>query len=376
MKIANMESGNLNKKISFFIPSLCGGGAQRVFVNLANEFADRNFKVDLVLIKKEGPYLAEVSKNINIIELKSKRALFSLFPLIRYLKEINPSVLISSLEHANIIAVLAKILSRSKTKIIIRVASTLSFSLKGTKNYKRWLRKYGAMIFYRLAEEVITNSKGSADDLARVLKIPRERIRVIYNPTVNAGIFEKAKKDINHKWLKDKKATVILGVGRLNESKDFSTLIRAFNILREKINAKLLILGEGEERKKLEILIKELSLENEVDMPGFADNPYAYMARSDVYVLSSRWEGLPNTLIEAMACGTPVVSTNCPSGPVEILEDGKYGKLVPVGDVEALAGAISEALNNPSKPEILQERANYFSVDNLINEYLKLLNGF
>jgi len=360
-------------RIAFFLPSLRGGGAERMFVNLTNGFASRGLKVDLVLAQKEGPYLKDVSNKVRIIDLGVKRVLFSLLPLIKYLRTEKPAALISSMEHANIIAGLAKFLARSKTKVIARAANTLSFSLKGTKWNKRWLRKYGAMIFYRFANEIVANSKGSADDLARTLKIPRERIRVIYNPTIIPDVFKKAREEIDHSWLNNKTSPVIMGVGRLRKQKDFSTLIRAFAKLREKKDARLIILGEGEDRKKLENLIKKLSLQDYVDLPGFVKNPYAYMARADVFVLSSRWEGLPNTLIEAMACGTPVISTDCPSGPAEILEGGKYGKLVPVGDVNALANAILEILENPLDKKILQERARFFSAEKAVGKYLKIL---
>jgi glycosyltransferase involved in cell wall biosynthesis len=363
-----------NKKIALFLSSLRGGGAERVFLNLANEFTNRGFKVDLVLAQKEGPYLDRVSKGIRVVDLEAKRVLFSLLPLLRYLKKENPDILISSMEHVNITSVLAKLLSHSKTKIIARVANTLSFSLKGTKWYKRGVRKYGAMLFYRLADEVVTNSKGSADDLSKTLKIPRSKIKVIYNPTVTTDILEKANEKTNHKWLKNKTCPAILGVGRLfDKQKDFSALIRAFAKLRRTRDAKLIILGEGGDREKLEELVKVLNLKDDVDMPGFVNNPYAYMAKTDVYVLSSRWEGLPNTLIEAMACGTPVVSTNCPSGPAEILEDGKYGKLVPVEGVDALAEAIQAILDSSLNSNILRKRASFFSVESAAKKYLELL---
>ena len=362
------------QKISFFLISLLGGGAERVFVNLANEFVSRGLDVDLILAQKEGPYLREVSNKVNIIDFRSKRVLLSLFPLVKYLKKEKPDVLISSMEHANIIAILAKIFSRSKTRIVVRVANTLSLSLQGTMWTKRWIRLYGAIIFYRLADEIIANSNGSADDLAKTLKISRNRIKVIYNPIVIPKILRKAEEESVHPWLKHKTLPVIIAVGRLfDKQKDFSTLIKAFVELRKQKEVRLIILGEGKDRKKLENLIKELNLKNFVDMPGFADNPYAYMAKSDVYALSSQWEGLPNTLIEAMACGTPVVSTDCPSGPAEILENGKYGKLVPVGDADALAQAIIETLDNPFNPQELRKRAGYFSIENAVNKYLELI---
>lgn len=383
-----MLHSNKNKKIALFIPSLAGGGAERVFVNLANEFARRGINVNLVLAKKEGPYLKNVSENVKIIDLKARRVLFAIFPLTRYLRQEKPRVLLSTVDHANIIAVLARFLSRAKIKVIIRVANNLSVSLQGTKGYRRPLRLYGTILFSRFADEIVAVSKGVAEDFAKTAKVARERIKVIYNPTVTPEIFNKAnevpkiknqkpsfaKQGAGGDEMKKSQRTskIVLGVGSFLRQKGFETLIRAFVKVRENKRVKLIILGEGEERKKLESLVKDLKLEEDVDMPGFMENPYVYMARADVYVLSSWWEGLPNTLIEAMACGTPVVSTDCPSGPREILENGKYGKLVPVGDVEAMVRAIEETLENPPDSKKLRERAKAFSVEKAADEYLKL----
>lgn len=383
-----MLYSNKNKKIALFIPSLAGGGAERVFVNLANEFARRGISVNLVLAKKEGPYLKDVSESVKVIDLKARRVLFAVFPLIKYLRQEKPRVLLSTVDHANIIAVLARFLSRAKIKVIIRVANNLSVSLQGTKGYRWPLRLYGTILFSRFADEIVTVSKGVAEDFAKTAKVARGRIKVIYNPTVTPKIFNKANevpKIKNRKPSFAKQGTgedeakksrrpskVVLGVGSFLRQKGFETLIRAFAKVRENKRVKLIILGEGEERKKLESLVKDLKLEEDVDMPGFMENPYAYMAKADIYVLSSWWEGLPNTLIEAMACGTPVVSTDCPSGPREILEDGKYGKLVPVGDVEAMVKAIEETLEDPPDSKKLRERVKAFSLEKAADEYLKL----
>ncbi len=388
---------NKSKHIAFFVPSLRGGGAEKMMIHLANSFADRGLQVDLIMAEDSGVY--EIPENVNKVCFGVSKLKYSLFPLIKYLKKNKPDVLIATMEHTSIIAVLANFLARSRTKVIARVANTLSLSLQGTPLRRRLIRKYGAMIFYRFANEIVANSKGSADDLSKTLRIKRNRVKVIYNPTVTPDIFEKAEEEVNHKWLKNKKSPVLLAVGRLHRQKDFPTLIKAFNKLKKE--AKLIILGEGEKRKELEKLIKELNLEDSVDMPGFVDNPYAYMAKADVYVLSSQWEGLPNTLIEAMACETPVVSTDCPSGPAEILSANHksqitnykqitnpktqntnirykvvstpYGKLVPVGNKEAMARAIEKTLENSIDKEILQERGKYFSVERAADEYLNLI---
>jgi glycosyltransferase involved in cell wall biosynthesis len=357
---------NSNSKISFFISSFRGGGAERVFLNLTNGFVKRGFDVDLILAQKEGPYLKNVSEKVNIIDLKSKRILFSVPSFIKYLRKEKPNYLFSTLTHVNIIACLTKIIFRPKTKVVIRQANYLSSS-------RNKVIKLLVKIFYNRADKIIAISKGVKKDLISKFKVEPKKIKVIYNPIFKEDIFKKAKETVNHKWFINKKYPIILGVGRLTAQKDFFTLIHAFNKLQKKKEIKLVILGEGEDRSKLQELVRKLKLRDKVDLYGFVDNPYTYMARSDVFVLSSQHEGFGNVLVEAMACGTPVVSTNCLSGPSEILKNGEYGKLVPVGDIKALARAISETLENPIAPETLRKRAEFFSVERAVGKYLEII---
>jgi glycosyltransferase involved in cell wall biosynthesis len=226
---------------------------------------------------------------------------------------------------------------------------------------------------YPRADAVTAISVGVAEDLARVTGLQDERIRIIYNPVVTSELQERAAEGVDDTWLGPDQPPVILGVGRLVKQKDFSTLLRAFALARKRIKVRLIIIGEGEQRNALKDLGRELGVEEEVRLPGFVTNPYAYMARSAVFALSSKWEGLGMALIEAMACGTPVVSTDCPSGPREILEKGRWGRLVPVGSVESLAQAIVETVEDPGCDP--QRRAAYFSVQAAVDQYLQLLYG-
>jgi glycosyltransferase involved in cell wall biosynthesis len=199
-----------------------------------------------------------------------------------------------------------------------------------------------------------------------------EKIKVIYNPVITPELFAKAEEPLDHPWFRPGEPPVVLGVGRLTQAKDFPTLIRAFALVRKERPARLMILGEGEERPKLEALVRELGLEEDVALPGFVGNPYKYIARAGVFVLSSAWEGLPTTLVEALALGTPVVSTNCKSGPEEILEEGRWGRLVPVGNIEELAKAIGESL---SMPRLLNGGAlDRFRVDIVVDRYLEVMS--
>jgi glycosyltransferase involved in cell wall biosynthesis len=190
-------------------------------------------------------------------------------------------------------------------------------------------------------------SEGVKDDLARAGRLSLEQIRVVPNPVVTSELFEMAAVPIDHPWFVEGAPPVILGIGRLTTQKDFGTLIRAFAEVRGQREARLMILGEGSERPALERLARELGVRDDVVLPGFVDNPFAFLKRAALFVLSSTYEGLPGVLIQALACGTPVVSTDCDSGPREILDGGRLGILVPVGDLDALANGIREALDHP-----------------------------
>ena len=203
----------------------------------------------------------------------------------------------------------------------------------------------------------------------------RERVHVVYNPVVTEEMERKSREPVDHPWIGGDGPPVILAVGRLDAQKDFPTLLAAFARLLTRRPARLIVLGEGKKRPHLLSLARRLGVAEHVDFPGFADNPYAFMARASLFVLSSRREGLPTVLIEAMACGCPVVSTDCPYGPREILEDGRHGPLAPVGDAEALAAAMARTLDAPPRPEALRERASFFNVARAINRYEELLLG-
>lgn len=229
--------------------------------------------------------------------------------------------------------------------------------------------------FYRYSDVVLAVSEGVADDLAQVSGLSRDAIQVVFNPVITSEILSKAKEPIDHPWFEPGNLPVVLGAGRLVEQKDFKTLIRAFEQVSRQHPARLVILGEGEERSRLMEIVRERGLEEVVDLPGFVDNPYAYMARSSVFVLSSAWEGLPNTLIQALAVGTPVVSTDCESGPREILQGGRFGSLVPVGDEKALASAVLDTLQKKITTGMGTETWEEFSADKVTETYLSILRG-
>lgn len=363
------------KRLALFLPSLHGGGAERVMLTLAEGFAERGLRVDLVLASAEGPYLNRVPEAVHVVNLGVSRVIKSLPGLVRYLRREQPQALLSALDHANLIALVAKRLAASKASCVVSVHSTLSVEQRHVRAWRARLIPWLITSWYPGANKVVTVSQGVAEDLIQTTGLAPEKIQVIYNPIVIPDLLAQAQAPIPHPWLGADQPPVILGIGRLTAQKDFPTLIRAFARVREQRLARLIILGEGEERSKLEALIRTLNLQQDVALPGFVRNPYAYMGRAAVFVLSSAWEGLPGVLIEAMAVGIPVVATDCPSGPAEILHERTYGPLVGVGDDLPMAKAMMDILEGRGPTaSVLRKRAADFSLEAAITAYLEALN--
>ena len=362
----------INNNVALFLRYLGGGGAERVMLNLASGFVQNGLKVHLVLGKAWGPHLKKVPPEVQIIDLQASGVLSTTLGLVKYLRKEQPVALLSALHYANEIAVWSKRLSGVSTKVIVTEHNTFSQAIQRTSKVRKFLLPAFVRYFYPWADAVVTVSQGAAKDLANSTGLSVDGIRAIYNPVITPELLEKAKKLLEHPWFAPGEPPVILGVGKLEVQKDFPTLIRAFAQLRQVRPARLMILGWGPDRPKLEALIKELSLEQDVSLLGYVNNPYPYMAKASVFVLSSAWEGLPTVLIEAMAVGTPMVSTDCPSGAAEILGNGKYGLLTPVGDSQALAEGILEVLDGGQKT-IGSAWLNQFRVEAATREYLNVL---
>ncbi|NEP56468.1 MAG: glycosyltransferase [Symploca sp. SIO2G7] len=371
-----------NTSVSLFVPNLDGGGAERVMMHLAEGFAKHGLKVDLVVAKAEGAYLSKIPKEVRLIDLKSKSPviLFKTLALKRYLQREQPTFLLSTLDILSS-ATWGKILAGVPTKVVMCVQTNLSQQFQDRHGkLMRKVKSYLVRLFYPWADKIVAASKGVAEDVAQMANIPLQDMRVIYNPVVTSNFFERVEEPIAHPWFAPGEPPVLLGVGRIVKQKDFLTLVRAFALVRKHRQVRLMILGDVDEREPLikpqiEAMLRELGIEDEVAMPGFVENPYAYMARAAVFVLSSIYEGFGNVVAEAVAAGTPVASTDCESGPAEILGYGKYGKLAPVGDFEALADAITQMLDHPTDSKILKERGQEFSVDRVVEQYLEVLNS-
>ncbi len=358
------------QRIAFFLPTLAGGGAERVALNLLQGMLERDVLLDLVVADTDGPYLEQIPAGVRLVNLGTGRVMKAIPALARYLNEAKPVALLSHMNHANVAAILARDLAINKPKLVIVEHNTLSSSKSNLRRSKflptmmRWL--------YPRADEIVGVSQGVATDLESQLGFEPGTVRVVYNPVVDREVLAKAAMPVVHPWFQAGNPPVFLAVGRLSPQKDFANLIRAFAIVRQQQSARLLILGEGETRSELEAEIATLGIGEDVSLPGFVQNPYAYMSAATTFVLSSRWEGLPTVLIEAMACGCAVVATDCPSGPDEILASGKYGRLVPIEDSQALADAMLQTLLNPTARLSTIERGRYFSADRAVDAYLQL----
>jgi glycosyltransferase involved in cell wall biosynthesis len=368
-------NGYSQERIAVFLSFSGTGGVERMVFSLCDAFAEKGHPVDLLLIKTLDRSSPILPRRANILHLHASSTASSLPLLIRYLRRNRPAALLSAKDRANRTAVLAKLLCGVPVRLIARMGTHTSAFLAGRPAPVRFIRQLSMRLVYPGADGVIAISEGVARDMAGLSGTAASRIHVIPNPVVSPQLFEQAGAPAFHPWFAEKTAPVVLAAGRLTRQKDFPTLIRAFAALRRQTAARLIILGEGGERRKLEALAAGLGVAGDLDMPGFVENPYAYMSRADLFVLSSAWEGLGNVLVEALALGLPVVSTDCPSGPAEVLAHGKHGRLVPVGDVSAMARAMAETLHFPARAFPPAGATARYALEKSAEAYLEVLMG-
>ena len=361
-------------RVAVFLPSLNGGGAQRALLTLTGSLAERGYAVDLVLTSAAGEYLGDKPHDVRLVDLAARRTALSLRGLVRYLRAERPPVLLAAMPHANLVALAARALAGTDTRVVVSERNTLSLSAANPANWRERVMPAAVRWSYPRADAIIAVSHGVAQDLCRTAGLDPRQVRVVYNPVVTPQLLARMNDPFEHAWFAQDAPPVVVGAGRLTAQKDFATLIRAFARLRARRQARLVILGEGEERPALEALVAELGLAGDVSLPGFAANPWVYMRRAAVFALSSRWEGLPGVLIEALTAGARVVSTDCPHGPAEILENGRWGRLVPVADPDSLAAAIDAALDSPHDPQV-GEHLRKFTVEAATEAYLDALFG-
>lgn len=355
------------KKIALFLPSFAGGGAEKAMVQLANALVARNYCVDLVVVTAGGECKNQIDPVVNVIDLKKSRLILSLFALIRYLKLNKPTVLYSSMTHSNLIACCAKVLSRANVPLFMREVAMLQRA-KLKDKISVFLAKYA----YRYVDGVITCSQVLADDLVKQFDLNQSKVKCIYNPFDFEKIHQLSELVLNDEVLMGKK--YLLAAGRLVEDKNYPALLKVFARVSKKSSAVcLVILGQGKLKSALEKLADDLSIKDKVLFLGFKENPYQYMKHASVFVLSSKSEGLPCVLVEALICGCPVVSTDCPvGGPRELLQQGKLGALVPVGDDVAMATEIEKILATNKKAQFDDDCFDCFKLDRVVDEYVRL----
>jgi glycosyltransferase involved in cell wall biosynthesis len=357
--------------VAMFLPSLVGGGAERVMVHVAGGLA-QHFHVDLVLARKEGPLLAEVPGGVRLVALGASRTATAVVPLARYLRRQRPEAMMSALTHANLVALFAVRLARATMPLVVTEHSHPSENIAHATRRRDRLTPALMRRLYPWATAVTGVSNGVAENLVQRIGVPGDLVTVVRNPVVADDLMRRARQPLDHSWFAAGQPPVLLAVGRLTAPKDLPCLLQALALVRREREVRAVILGEGEDRPTLERMVRELSLEGAVQLPGFVDNPYPFFRQAALFVLSSRWEGLPTVLLEALALGLPIVSTDCPSGPREILENGRLGILVPVGEAEALAAAILAALHQqrrPYDPRVLRP----YELTAVVSEYARLL---
>jgi glycosyltransferase involved in cell wall biosynthesis len=350
-----------SREVIFHIPSLRGGGAERVAVDIARHFLSKGYAPVFFIYSERTDY--ELPDGVEVVVVHGRGHLARVLALRTLIKRRRPAAVVSFLTYANLVSVLANLGNGGRTRLV--VSEHIHFTMPraaGAKSKIQWML---ACWLYQASHSVVAVSKGVADDLRRALKgSAAGRVVVIHNPCFVQSTVRRISGDRRH-------GASLLAVGRLVEQKGFDVLIRAFARVCSQIeDARLVIAGEGPLRPGLEALIRELGLSGSVSLPGFTRDVSRLYENADLFVCSSRREGFGNVIVEALSFGLPVVSTRCPHGPAEILQGGRYGRLVPVEDEQGLATAIVESLGAKVQPEVQIARARAFLPEIAGDRYL------
>ena len=344
----------MNRRLALLLPQLGPGGLAVFGVRLAEAMTAAGWEVDLVLMDASRSVLPPPPAAVGVVDLGATRVARAVAPFVRYLRRRRPAAVVASLPSANLVALTAARVAGVATRVVVSEHNPLSAVIPITPRHRRVLP---AVIrrAYRRADAVVAVSPAVADDLAKLASLPRRRIDVVYSPVLTPEIFDLKDEPVQHPWFGNGEPPVVLSAGRLTGQKDYATLVRAFALVRAETSARLVILGEGDEREPLSRLVADLGLHDDVAFPGWVANPYAYMARAPVFALSSAYEGLGIALVEALALGAHVVSTRCGGGLSALPNGERLGRLVPIGDVHALAAAVRDALRQPPSPPPLAD---------------------
>ena len=364
----------MTTRIACFFSTSGHSGVDRAAKHLIPALARRGFQVDLLKVRRHGPDLPEVPAGVRVIDLGSRHTYACVPAIAAYLRRERPAVLLSDKDRVNRTALLARTLARVgravPTRLVFSSGTTISIDLATRGRLERWVQRTSMGRLYPFADQVIVTSAGVADDMAAYTGLARDLIRVVPSPVVPEPLFTTELPRPDHPWLGDPAAPLILSAGELCARKGFDTLLCAFARVRAERHCRLMILGRGGEREALLALAVTLGVAQDFALPGYVPEPYAFMAHADLFAFTSRWEGLGFVLIEALAVGTPVVATDCPSGPREVLHDGRYGPLVPVGDEAALARAMIATLDAPLPGDFLRVAARPYGIEAATDAYL------
>jgi glycosyltransferase involved in cell wall biosynthesis len=362
----------MRDKISFMIGSFAGGGAERVMITLANDLTNHGHSIDLVVVNNAGPLSNLVSKKVNVVDLKVSSVIFAIFPLIRYMKKTNSKALVSALEHVNLLNLMSNMLAGGQMTSIITIHSIIDRK-EDSNIIKNSVVKILLRFLIKRAHGIVAVSKGAASHFSNFMNISESDIKIINNPVNLEKVLKLSNVKIKNLWLDDPSIEVIVSVGRLVKHKDYTTLILALRELRKKRNTRLIICGEGPQRQDLQGLIFRLNMCESVMVLGFVDNPYPLMKMSDLFVLSSNSESFGLVLVEALSLNCKIISTDCCCGPGEILEWGKWGKLIKVGDYEELAKCMYSELEKDGFTDV-KERASDYNMNKVVLKYLEYIN--
>lgn len=358
-------------RIAIFVSTSGHSGVDRAMKHLVPELVGRGYHVDVLKVRRHGPDIRFSHPRLRVIDLGTRHTYSAVFAIARYLKANRPAVMLSDKDRVNRTALAARLLAGTATRLVFSSGTTISIDLDHRGAFERWLQRNSMGKLYPYADQVIVTCAGVADDMAAYTGLDRAKIRPVASPVVPDALLEQAFERPDHPWFEPGQPPVILGVGEICERKGFDILLQAFARLRKDQPCRLMILGKGGRREALLEMAAGLGVAEDFALPGYVDNPYAYMAHACLFAMTSRWEGLGFVLIEAMAVGTPVVSTDCPSGPSEILHGGQFGRLVAVDDVAALHGAIAETLQAPLPPATLKAAVRPYTVSAATDAYLE-----
>jgi len=364
------------KQVLVFRPTLGDGGADRVTVTVLQHLDRARFAPTLVLVRKTGVLVDEVPADVPVIELGASRLAAAVPHLARAIRAQRPDVVLCTAGGANVVAVAAHTLAGSRARLVLSERSSLR---RGDRSGLRQRAERGAKrLAYRRADVITAVSEGVADDLVELLALPRDRVQVVYNPMIADDLGARASEPLTHPWFAAP-GPMLVAVGRLVEIKDYPTMFAALALIRRSVAARLAILGDGPLRGELEARARSLGLGDAIAFLGYDKNPYRYMRAARVAIQSSRAEGLPGALIQSLACGTPVVATDCDHGPREVVRDGVDGYLVPVGDPHALAERVTQILRDSALRGRLgaagAEGARRFSIASSMQRYHAALDG-